>query len=948
MPTRGDYAASGIPSIASDGAIRQERLIEAPIGGLLEGTDPGSVDFPEDKAPVLSNIRVSRKTWLTRLGETAQFGALPGTIPPRFLDFLYKSDGSFTWLSAMGPGATAALYEIKVGTDTGWVASSGGTGLGGTAQPYFQGTTLADQFYLTDRQNTLHKYSPTNSPNHLISLSLPTAPAASPVVIPRPFGIMENYNTAWGADSPGNFNQLVDTTSNPPPDGSVSSHLNDVNAAALGHYVNSTDFLFPSQWGTYVGGISHSIAFWVKQDQNAITQKVRMQFQYGVNTPTDYSVSMFSDAENVNVWYPFFVPIGDLNALNFMRVLVQNTQGGGSDWMSSVYLPGTLEGPYRWVYTYYDSNGVRESAPSAITNNGQPVDFSVEGISFDQTTAGAFSKSALIIPAISADSTVTTIRIYRNGGVPSLTLDSNGLPLWLFVDSVPNYSSTTVGASAVGDTSTGLTSVVGLAVGNWLVFEPGATGKQEALQIRNISGNTVTLTGGLNYATTTNNPDGFQFSHSSGVSVRACYVDNTPNETIQLLNTLDVPLLTSESSRSAPPAGARYVQRSPEGRLWLFNYAGHPNGIAVSNLATPFRPKDYETFTSGVDPLTRGSPTMGWNFDIFRDVAQDEEIEWGGFFQGWATIITRNNIYRCTAHSQTEWGPTSVQKTAAVGCLQNGGDTVKEINGILYWVAPGPKVMAWDGSSDPQDISWLRCSPRLTSAPASKWNQWFATTHRRLEGRYYCLYFASATAGANGGDQRLDYNIDLDAWEPCTYNPMGEGVSQNFCGAFATDVPLKSIAGLYQLDASGVVYQAESGNLDGSAPIQINFSTPAYALVIVHQIWFRHLDESLLTNVKIRLAATTDNVTLSANTARSEYPPTSHSYALNLLGFNPNVQNSQPNYLPGVQLELSQRLDRDLLGRAGQLSISGSVFNRPEFELLTLTYIPLLHNRHSG
>jgi hypothetical protein len=336
---------------------------------------------------------------------------------------------------------------------------------------------------------------------------------------------------------------------------------------------------------------------------------------------------------------------------------------------------------------------------------------------------------------------------------------------------------------------------------------------------------------------------------------------------------------------------------------------------------------------------------MGWNFDIFRDVAQDEEIEWGGFFQGWATIITRNNIYRCTAHSQSEWGPTSVQKAANVGCLQNGGDTVKEVDGVLYWVAPGPKVMAWDGSNQPQDISWLRCSARLNAASASKWNQWFAVTHRRSDGRYYCLYFASTTSGANGGDQRLDYNIDLDAWEPCVYFLSGSSPSQNFVGAFATDVPLKSIAGLYQLDANGVVYQAENGNLDGTNPIQISFSTPAFVLYIVHQVWFRHVDESWLTNLKLRLPAATDNVTLTVSSSRSEYAPVSHNYALNLLGNNPNIQNSQANATPGTQIELTQRLHRDLFGRAGQVSISGGVSNRPEFSLLTLTYIPIRHNR---
>jgi hypothetical protein len=958
---RTPFLSPAVPDVASDSSVRQEKLLVAPEEGLLEGIDAAAIGYPASAAPALQNIRLSRKTWLTRLGQQMQYMA-PGSGAVRLLDFLYQQSGAFTWLLAQGTGAGAQLYELKVGTDTGFVVATGGAGLGGTAQPYFQGTTMADQFYLTDRQNALYKYSTTNTPTHLIALTVPTGPAAGLTCVPRPFTVMENYWTAWTADSPGNFNQSSDAAANPSPDSSQSSHLNCVSAAALGHTVTSTDFRFPAPLGNYVGGISHAIAFWVKHDLNADAESIALQVQYGTNTATDYSVSMSSNQAKVDTWYPFFIAIGDLGALNFLRVFVQACKGGGSYWNSSMILPGTLEGPYRWVYTYYDSVNLRESAPSPISNNGQPLDFSTEGVSFDMSTAAAFAKACLLIPVISGDASVDTIRIYRNGGVPSLSVDANGLPLWLFVDSLSNFATTTASVVAAGDNAVVLTAIPAgpkrlLQAGDWLVFEPGVQGKQEALQVVSIVGTTVTLTNGLNYGLTASPPNSFAFAHASGVPVRACYVDNTPNESIQVLNTLDVPIYGGEVTRGAPVKAARYIQRSPQGRLWAFNYTGHdpisntdkghPNGVAISNLATPFRPTDYESFTFGVDPLTRASETMGWNFDIFLSLAQDEEIEWGGFFRGWATIITRNRIYQVTAHSQAEWAPTTVVKIADVGCLPNAGDTVREVDGVLYWVAPGPKVMAWDGSSDPQDISFLKCSVRLKSAPASEWAQWFAVTHRRQEGRYYCLYFASAAGITSGADQRLDYNIDLGLFEPCIYF-NGGGTAINYAGAFATDVPGKSIAGLYQVDASGNVWQAETGLLDGSVPIQILFKTPAIPLFVHHQVWFRFLDETLINGVMLRLPAVSDTVSMTLATDHGEYPPVAHSYSLNLLGNNPNVQNSPPNASPGTIIEIWQRAHRDLIGRALQITISGSVSNQPEFDILGVFHVPMRHGRVSG
>ena len=144
-------------------------------------------------------------------------------------------------------------------------------------------------------------------------------------------------------------------------------------------------------------------------------------------------------------------------------------------------------------------------------------------------------------------------------------------------------------------------------------------------------------------------------------------------------------------------------------------------------------------FPDGVDPLTRRHPTQGWRFELGGDV-NDEEIVWFGFYLGEARALTRRRLYTIHAYAQSDWGPSSVDATLEVGCI--AGDTVCEVNGVLYWVAPGPQVVRWDGRGPPAVTSQQRVSDRLADAATSTWANWHAVAHRTENGTYYRLYYS--------------------------------------------------------------------------------------------------------------------------------------------------------------------------------------------------------------
>jgi len=275
------------------------------------------------------------------------------------------------------------------------------------------------------------------------------------------------------------------------------------------------------------------------------------------------------------------------------------------------------------------------------------------------------------------------------------------------------------------------------------------------------------------------------------------------------------------------------------------------------------------------------------------------------------------------AQSQAEWGPTSIQRLHQVGCLPGAGDTVREIDGMLYWAAPGPRVMRWNGVDEPENISHRRVNVRLQTAPAANWGQWFAQIHSRQDGRYYMLYFVPS--GQTLCTQRLDYNLDIDAWEPVVYyDSSGTAIPLQ---AATIEGGLTDTNLLRQADSSGNLWQAETGNLDGGVGIKITFATPKVPLFRTHAWWQRYIDTSLVQQLMLRLTPVTDTVTLTAQTGGGEYANVTHTYTVSLAGTG--------------DLELRQKLHRDLLGRWVQFTFSGLVVNRPAARTIAWSYIPL-------
>jgi hypothetical protein len=891
--------------VANDG-VRVDYLVAVPTRGLLDGVDPALVEYPEEMAPSLENVRVTTGgTWQTRLGHAA-WKTLPGSGAVRLLDNLYQSTGTRTRLAAQGTGAAAALYELKEGTDTNFVAATGGTGLGGTSQNLFQGICHFDRYYFTDRAGVLRKYAPSNlgpGGTHVVTVASPAAPTTAATATPRPWfsHALDWGGGNWTDSNAGEFGDADDTTATPPPPPGYQTQLLTIaSTSARGETITHS---------TAVSNLaSHTLAFWVQQDSLS-APSAGVQFDLGVGSPTDYGAKLRDSLQVAGEWFPIFVDIGDLGTANYIRFRVLRGKSGGTDfWVTNIIQPGRLEGEYRWRYTHYDSTNQRESAPSDPTNNGQPLDFSAIGVSWQPTSARAFSKAcALRFTSDSGtDSSTDKLRLYRSGGVASLTVDENGNDLWLRVAEIPDYASTLTQLEAAGAGLLHLATVpAALAVGDFLVIEPGTVGKEEYVQITGVSAGTpgtvnVNLGNGANGLT--------QYSHANGSTVRTAYIDNVANEQIDLTTPIDL-------RRDNPPSAARFVAKAPDGRLWLFGYSGKPTGIAISNKPTPDRPYDFEVFPDGVDPLTTGSATQGFRVEITGAVAQDEEIMWGGFYLGWPTVLTRRALYVVQAHSQSEWGPTSIQKLHNTGAVS--GDSVAEVNGVLYWVADGPRVMRWSGSGAPECVSDLTGSATLNAAPPAYWGQWFARAHTVLEGHTYKLWITPA--GATTNTLTLEYNIQRPGWEPVVrYDSGGSAIGYAAAAVRAGNVDSPD---LYAVDTSGNVIQTETGDLDGTVPIKVRLQTPKIAM----RAGF--LDTSLLHTILLRLAAVTDTLTVAVASGGSEYGDQSESYTADLSGSGDKE----------IKLRCGERT---LIGKWIQLTISGDVSNRPALRVISLAWVP--------
>ncbi len=399
---------------------------------------------------------------------------------------------------------------------------------------------------------------------------------------------------------------------------------------------------------------------------------------------------------------------------------------------------------------------------------------------------------------------------------------------------------------------------------------------------------------------------------ASNKNVQYGFVDNVANEVV---DTSQQPL---DIHRDGPPKAVQWVAVAPDGRLWLFGWTdtddstAHPGGIAISNKATLDRIKDFEVFPKGVDPLTTGDLLQGWRFDL-----PGETITWGGFHQGIATVFTTNAMYQIYAYSQADWGPSACIKLHSTGCL--AGATVQEIDGILYWVAPGnpgPMVMQWAGGrQEPKPVSYLRISDTLRNSPSGYRSGWFAVIHRSDVGTYYRLFMTPS--GATTNTLRLEYNIHADAWESASHvNSAGATLAWAVADVANGGTDLSPLYAATQ--TGGTLFQLEDSTVstDNAVAIPVSFTTRRYPLGEIMKA------ERLFVR-SARTLGTCDQLCVTPTLGGSEYGDTSDIYDLELAGDG--------------DAEIYERMDFGRLkGTWGSIHAEGDVSHRPSIRQIEL------------
>lgn len=805
-----------------------------PLAGLVDGLDPALPDaeYPPVAAPSLRNFRVGAGRWQTRAG-MRWYTTLP--VPANYystllLEFAYTGSTVYGMTVRPQSGVDSLLFYTRTEPTGAWsqVTGAAHTGVVQQCQCVQYGTNV----YLTDRSGRLIRWvlgEVTYS-----NVLQPIAPGAAPSVRPWTYGVLDNWadnNTApygWTESDNTNFNVTAIPASGSDFD------LGNTREFTIGSDPRGDTI---SQNVSQESLNSHTIAFYVEQQSFHASL---LQFQMGLSAANDFSYDI--RVPKPDEAYPVFIPVGDLPYLNYKRFRVRKKpQGTRTIHVSSLMLPGRLDGQYRWIFTHYNPVTGAESAPSSISNNGVPLDLSVVGTNYRPETADAFRKSAMLDGASDAgsDSSTVYLRWYRNGGVPSLTKDRRGGDVWIRVGQTVDLATTLNGSATAADRGLVLTAIkvtysgtdYSLAVGDWLVLERGTEAKREYVKVAEaatwtdlvidagtntlvtsvlrpftqndvgrllyitggtgftVANRTITAVSSANVATLSASAgtlgstggqanlkgintstlrveftSGLLFSHSSGVAAQIAFLDNTANESVD-------PTLRIDRERDDPPQAIGWVATAPDGRLFAAPYTGQDMGVAVSNKPTPDRPNDQEVFPDGVDPLTRQSPTQGWRFAV--QGTPGDRIMWAGFFNGVYTLLSRQALYQVYAQSQQDWGPQSVVKLFDVGCLN--GETVQQVNGVLYWVKPGPEVVRWSGGGQPEILSTNRVSEALAGAPITYQWRWFGRGRVVDNYQYYSLCLTPE--GQTGNVLWLDYNVQKDAWETrIHYTPAGTAI----------------------------------------------------------------------------------------------------------------------------------------------------------------------------
>lgn len=876
-----------------------------PVRGLLDGLDPALPDelYPPTAAPDLENIRVSGGKWETRLGSAVAANgsgtaiAAPGSGTPNYLADHAVAAGTRYRLYARG-GTVYALTEPSGS----FAAVTSGSGLHSTNR--YHGLSYRDLHYLTDRSGALKSYT-AGSPGTLATVANVARPNAAPTVKALTYRVLEDWGSLWTA-SDGANTPTADVTGSAdqaPPVGDSIIRITWASSGSGGDRVydatSSKEFL------------SHTVGFYARSTREG----QRVQFEVGQTGPREYKFPLTMPRSGR--WYAFFAQVGNLPSSSYRQFVVNDPNGeSGQFFVTDLLLPGRLAGKYQWRYTHYNPTTGRESEPSDATE-AAVGDFSHAQIDTVTTAGAAFKKAAgLYLPGDGVAGT-TKMRVYRSGGVPSLTVDARGQRVWLRVGEITEVSTTLSANATKNATTLTLTSTTGMAAGDWLVLNPSSESR-EFVQILTVDSATqVTIRGKVGYET---DLAGGATVHSSGATVVVGFVDNISNEA--LAGSTD----RIDLERDDPPQGLHWLARDGGGRLWGFRHAGQggstpaPMGVVVSNRPTADRPLDYEIFPDGVDPLTRQNLLQGWRFNVDSESPGDE-IVWGGMFRGVPTVLTRRALYQVYAYSQTDWGPTAVVRLLEQGCL--AGETVQEVGGALYWVADGPRVLRWDGSGAPEDLSFQRVSETLEAAPSAYWGNWTARAHAAPDGLYYRLNLTPS--GATTNTLWLDYNVAADAWEGRKHYD-GAGAARAWTVMNVQNGP-GDTRSFWAAEGAGTVYHLERpGSVtDAGTPIKLRFTTKRYAM---------GGGVGQFEQFYLRLTAATDALTCSVLTGGSEYGNTTRA-------FN-NISLSGSG-----DVETKRRGRRSQKGRWVQFTFTGDVSNRPALRDLHFWFSPVRLGRTS-